>query len=64
MISKTILNLQELKKEFSLMIKIHPTSENYKEYETILKSFENVNLNQIDDVVDLLEKWFIVHVIH
>jgi len=43
-----------------LTIKIHPTSENYKEYETILESFENVNLNQIDDIVDLLEKSDIV----
>ena len=43
-----------------LTIKIHPTSENYKEYENILESFKNVNLNQIDDIVDLLEKSDIV----
>ena len=43
-----------------LTIKIHPISENYKEYEKILKSFKNVNLSQIDDVVDLLEKSDIV----
>ena len=43
-----------------LTIKIHPTSENYKEYENMLESFKNVNLNQIDDIVDLLEKSDIV----
>ena len=44
----------------TLTIKIHPISENYKEYENILKSFKNVNLSQIDDIVDLLEKSDIV----
>ena len=43
-----------------LTIKIHPTSENYKEYEDILESYENVNLCQVDDLVDLLEKSDIV----
>ena len=44
----------------TLTIKIHPISENYKEYENILESFKNVNLSQIDDIVDLLEKSDIV----
>ena len=44
----------------ALTIKIHPISENYKEYENILESFKNVNLSQIDDIVDLLEKSDIV----
>ena len=44
----------------TLTIKIHPISENYKEYENILESFKNVNLCQVDYIVDLLEKSDIV----
>ena len=44
----------------ALTIKIHPISENYKEYEDILESFKNVNLCQVDYIVDLLEKSDIV----
>ena len=44
----------------ALTIKIHPISENYKEYEDMLESFKNVNLCQVDYIVDLLEKSDIV----
>ena len=44
----------------TLTIKIHPISENYKEYENMLESFKNVNLCQVDYIVDLLEKSDIV----
>ena len=44
----------------TLTIKIHPISENYKEYENILEPFKNVNLCQIDYIIDLLEKSDIV----
>ena len=44
----------------TLTIKIHPISENYKEYENILEPFKNVNLCQTDYIVDLLEKSDIV----
>ena len=60
MISKTILNLQELKKEFSLMIKIHPTSENYSEFKQFVGKSENIHLSQKDDIIELLTETDIV----
>ena len=60
MISKTILNLQELKKEFSLMIKIHPTSENYTEFKQFVGKSENIHVSQKDDIIELLTETDIV----
>ena len=60
MINKIILNLQELKKEFSLMIKIHPTSENYTEFKQFVGKSENIHLSQKDDIIELLTETDIV----
>ena len=60
MINKTILKLQELKKEFSLIIKIHPASENYTEFKQFVGKSENIHLSQKDDIIELLTETDIV----
>ena len=56
MIEETITSLNKFHKETSLVIKIHPTGEDYTEYKQLLEKFENVNLSQKDDIMDLINK--------
>ena len=56
MIEETITSLNKFHKETSLVIKIHPTGEDYTEYKQLLEKFENVHLSQKDDVIDLVNK--------
>ena len=55
MIKETISSLNQFHKETSLVIKIHPTAENYTEFKQ-LEKFENVHLSQKDDIIDLVNK--------
>ena len=56
MIEETITSLNKFHKETSLVIKIHPTGEDYTEYKQLLEKFENVHLSQKDDIIDLVNK--------
>jgi len=56
MIKETVTGLNQFHKETSLVIKIHPTGENYTEYSQLLEKFENVHLSQKDDIIDLISK--------
>jgi UDP-N-acetylglucosamine 2-epimerase len=56
MIKETITSLNQFHKETFLVIKIHPTAENYTEYKQLLEKFENIHLSQKDDIVDLISK--------
>ena len=56
MIEEVITSLNKFHKETSLVIKIHPTGEDYAEYKQLLEKFENVNLSQKDDIMDLINK--------
>ena len=56
MIEETITSLNKFHKETSLVIKIHPTGEDYTEYKQLLEKFENVHLLQKDDIIDLVNK--------
>ena len=56
MIKETVTSLNQFHKEISLVIKIHPTGENYTEYSQLLEKFENVHLSQKDDIIDLISK--------
>ena len=56
MIKETVTSLNQFHKEISLVIKIHPTGENYIEYKQLLEKFENVHLSQKDDIIDLISK--------
>jgi CDP-glycerol glycerophosphotransferase (TagB/SpsB family) len=56
MIEETITSLNKFHKKTSLVIKIHPTSENYTEYKQLLEKFENIHLSQKDDIIDLISK--------
>ena len=56
MIEETITSLNKFHKETSLVIKIHPTGEDYAEYKQLLEKFENVHLSQKDDIIDLISK--------
>ena len=60
MIKETITSLNQFHKETSLVIKIHPTAENYTEYNQLLEKFENVQLSQKDDIIDLINKTDII----
>ena len=60
MIKETITSLNQFHKETSLVIKIHPTAENYMEYKKLLEKFENVHLSQKDDIIDLINKTDII----
>jgi len=60
MIKETITSLNQFHKETSLVIKIHPTAENYIEYKKLLEKFENVHLSQKDDIIDLINKTDII----
>jgi len=56
MIEETITSLNKFHKKTSLVIKIHPTAENYTEYKQLLEKFENIHLSQKDDIIDLINK--------
>ena len=56
MIEETITSLNKFHKKTSLVIKIHPTAENYTEYKQVLEKFENIHLSQKDDIMDLVNK--------
>ena len=56
MIKETITSLNQFHKETFLVIKIHPTAENYTEYKQLLEKFENIHLSQKDDIIDLINK--------
>ena len=56
MIEETITSLNKFHKKTSLVIKIHPTAENYTEYKQLLEKFENIHLSQKDDIIDLVNK--------
>ena len=56
MIKEIITSLNQFHKETSLVIKIHPTAENYTEYKQLLEKFENVCISQKDDIIDLISK--------
>ena len=56
MIEETITSLNKFHTETSLVIKIHPTGEDYTEYKQLLEKFENVHLSQKDDIIDLVNK--------
>ena len=56
MIEETITSLNKFHKKISLVIKIHPTAENYTEYKQLLEKFENIHLSQKDDIIDLVNK--------
>ena len=56
MIEETITSLNKFHKKTSLVIKIHPTAENYTEYKQLLEKFENIHLSQKDDIMDLVNK--------
>ena len=56
MIEETITSLNKFHKETSLVIKIHPTGEDYTEYKQLLEKFENIHLSQKDDIMDLVNK--------
>ena len=56
MIEETITSLNKFHKETSLVIKIHPTGEDYTEYKQLLEKFENIHLSQKDDIIDLINK--------
>ena len=56
MIKETITSLNQFHKETFLVIKIHPTAENYTEYKQLLEKFENIHLSQKDDIMDLISK--------
>ena len=56
MIEETITSLNKFHKKTSLVIKIHPTAENYTEYKQLLEKFENIHLSQKDDIIDLISK--------
>jgi len=56
MIEETITSLNRFHKKTSLVIKIHPTGEDYTEYKQLLEKFENIHLSQKDDVIDLVNK--------
>ena len=56
MIKETITSLNQFHKETSLVIKIHPTAEDYTEYKQLLEKFENVCISQKDDIIDLISK--------
>ena len=56
MIKETITSLNQFHKETFLVIKIHPTAENYTEYKQLLEKFENIHLSQKDDIIDLISK--------
>ena len=55
MIKEVIMSLNQFHQEISLVIKIHPTAENYTEFKQ-LEKFENVHLSQKDDIIDLISK--------
>jgi CDP-glycerol glycerophosphotransferase (TagB/SpsB family) len=55
MLKKLILQYKKLKNDFSLKIKIHPTSERYNEYKKILDKYEtDVQLLQHEDLYQLI----------
>ena len=56
MIEETITSINKFHKKTSLVIKIHPTAENYTEYKQLLEKFENIHLSQKDDIIDLISK--------
>jgi len=56
MIEETITSLNKFHKKTSLVIKIHPSAENYTEYKQVLEKFENIHLSQKDDIMDLVNK--------
>ena len=56
MIEETITSINKFHKKTSLVIKIHPTAENYTEYKQLLEKFENIHLSQKDDIMDLVNK--------
>ena len=56
MIEETITSLNRFHKKTSLVIKIHPTGEDYTEYKQLLEKFENIHLSQKDDIIDLINK--------
>ena len=56
MIEETITSINKFHKKTSLVIKIHPTAENYTEYKQLLEKFENIHLTQKDDIMDLISK--------
>ncbi len=60
MINETISGLQRMKKELSLMIKIHPTAENYTEFKKFTEKSKNIQISQEDDIIELLNKTDIV----
>ena len=60
MIEETITSLNKFHTETSLVIKIHPTGEDYTEYKQLLEKFENVQLSQKDDIIDLINKTDII----
>ena len=56
MIEETITSINKFHKKTSLVIKIHPTAEDYIEYKQLLEKFENIHLSQKDDIIDLVSK--------
>ena len=56
MIEETITSINKFHKKTSLVIKIHPTAENYTEYKQLLEKFETIHLSQKDDIMDLINK--------
>ena len=56
MIEETITSINKFHKETSLVIKIHPSGENYAEYKQLLEKFENIHFSQKDDIMDLVNK--------
>ena len=60
MIDETISSLQKMEKDLSLMIKIHPTAENYAEFDKFTKKSKNIQISQEDDIIELLNKTDIV----
>ena len=56
MIQEIIIGLKKINKDISLVIKIHPTAENYIEFEQFVDKAKNIDISQRDDIMDLVNK--------